>query len=367
MQYNAQQIYKQVILNMQQQKDLEIDSSEFQTIINRQNNQKLNINNDKISGAADLQMIGLNNLAKVEGIKAVAGDNAKVRFIAVEDEKTTLMCDSLNNQEFSINKENVFDRYYGENQKELKLQRIRYNGLVLGLNLPPIQHHFHYCRSTIMYLPYNLIEKDNSEDEDLLKYLDINNYIKKDITKQKDILIKQAFRNDAIRQIALNNDIEKIYIYGKKSKHKANKIYLNAEWKKANQSKKDRTIRHEVGHAIDYKNGHVSCRGELTTALEIDKLKILKHKDSINKKLKSKEYEEYAELSDIIGGLTNNKIRGKYKHDNEYWKRKNTLEKETFADLFAIAGGNDVKYLQIINNYLPNTLNAFDGLIRRIK
>lgn len=150
-QYNAQQIYKQVILNMQQQKNLEIDSSEFQTIIQRQNNQKLNINNDKISGAADLQMIGLNNLAKVEGIKEVTEDNSKVRFIAVEDNKTTLMCDSLNNQEFYINKENVFDRYYGENQKELKLQKIRCKGLVLGLNLPPIQHHFHFCRSTIVY------------------------------------------------------------------------------------------------------------------------------------------------------------------------------------------------------------------------
>ena len=151
-QYNTQQIYKQVILNIQQKKDLEIDSNEFQTIINRQNNQRLNINNNKISGAVDLQMIGLNNLAKVEGIKLVAEDNAKVRFIAVEDEKTTLMCNSLNNQEFYINKENVFDRYYGNTQKDLRLQRIRCKGLVQGLNLPPIQHHFHYCRSTIMYL-----------------------------------------------------------------------------------------------------------------------------------------------------------------------------------------------------------------------
>lgn len=120
MQYNAQQIYKQAILNMQQQKDLEMDSSEFQTIINRQNNQKLNINNNKISGATDLQMIGLNNLAKVEGIKKVTEDNSKVRFIAVEDDKTTLMCDSLNNQEFYINKENVFDRYWRRNTKGIK-------------------------------------------------------------------------------------------------------------------------------------------------------------------------------------------------------------------------------------------------------
>lgn len=149
--YNTQQIYKQVIYNIQQQKELEIQSNEFQRIINQQNNQKLCINGNKISGAVDLQMIGLNNLAKVEGIKEVTEDNSKVRFIAVEDDKTTLMCDSLNNQEFYINKENVFDRYYGETQKELILQRVKCNGLVLGLNLPPIQHHFHYCRSTIVY------------------------------------------------------------------------------------------------------------------------------------------------------------------------------------------------------------------------
>ena len=151
-QYNTQQIYKQAIINIQRQKELEINSSEFQTIINRQNNQKLNINNDKIFGAVDLEMIGLNNLAKVEGIKETSQDNSKIRFIAVEDEVTTKMCQSLGEQEFYINKENVFDRYYGETQKELTIQRIRCKGLVLGLNLPPIQHHFHYCRSTIMYL-----------------------------------------------------------------------------------------------------------------------------------------------------------------------------------------------------------------------
>ena len=61
----------------------------LQVIINRQNNQKLNINNDKISGATDLQMIGLNNLAKVEGIRSNANDNAQVEFWAVTDEHNT--------------------------------------------------------------------------------------------------------------------------------------------------------------------------------------------------------------------------------------------------------------------------------------
>lgn len=152
-QYNAQQIYKQAILNMQQQKNLEIDSNEFQTIINRQNNQKLNINNDKISGAVDLQMIGLNNLAKVEGIKSNAEDDAQVEFWAVTDEHSTEMCQSMNMMRFYINKENKFDRYWGNSKKDIKLMPVNVKGLVPGINLPPIMYYWHWCRSTIRYVP----------------------------------------------------------------------------------------------------------------------------------------------------------------------------------------------------------------------
>ena len=242
MQYNAQQIYKQAIINIQQQKNLEIDSSEFQTIINRQNNQKLNINNDKISGAADLQMIGLNNLAKVEGIKEVAEDNSKVRFIAVEDDKTTLMCDSLNNQEFYINKENVFDRYYGETQKELTIQRIRCNGLVPGLNLPPIQHHFHYCRSTIMYLPP--VEKQKQVEYNNIDYIRKNNYTN---SKNLDSNIKKAIKALPIKIQSLIKDT-KFAISKSNSYYDRNKdvIYL------LNDSSKYEIL-HEIGHTIETK------------------------------------------------------------------------------------------------------------------
>lgn len=242
MQYNAQQLYKQAILNMQQQKGLEIDSNEFQTIIQRQNNQKLNINNDKISGATDLQMIGLNNLAKVEGIKEVTEDNSKVRFIAVEDDKTTLMCDSLNNQEFYINKENVFDRYYGETQKELTIQRIRCNGLVLGLNLPPIQHHFHYCRSTIMYLPP--VEKQEKTEYNNVDYIRKNNYTN---SKNLDRNIKKAIKALPIKIQRLVKDT-KFAISKSNSCYDRNKdvIYL------LNDSSKYEIL-HEIGHAIETK------------------------------------------------------------------------------------------------------------------
>ncbi len=151
-QYNSQQIYKQVILNIQQQKDLKIDSDEFRTIINRQNNQKLNINGNKISGAMDLQMIGLNNLAKIEGIKVNAGNNAQVEFWAVTDEHSTEMCQSMNGMRFYINQENKFDRYWGNSKKDIKLMPVRVKGLVPGINLPPIMYYWHWCRSTIRYV-----------------------------------------------------------------------------------------------------------------------------------------------------------------------------------------------------------------------
>ena len=149
-QFNAQQIYRQMTIDLQQQNEIDITNDIYQNLIKRQNNSKLNINGDKISGDIDTQMIGLNNLAKVEGIKEV-DNNAQVRFMAVIDGKETDMCHSLDGQLFYINKENTFDRYYGETQKDLRRERIKCFGLVVGLNLPPISHHFHWCRSTITY------------------------------------------------------------------------------------------------------------------------------------------------------------------------------------------------------------------------
>ena len=102
-QYNAQQIYKQALINIQQQKELEIGNNEFQRIINQQQNTKLCINNDKISGFMDNQLIGLNNQAKIQGIKEI-DNNAKVRFIAITDGKETDMCHSLDGQIFYIDK-----------------------------------------------------------------------------------------------------------------------------------------------------------------------------------------------------------------------------------------------------------------------
>ena len=345
MQYNAQQIYKQLILNIQQQKSLEIDSNEFQIIINRQNNQKLNINNDKISGAVDLQMIGLNNLAKAEGIKEVTEDNSKVRFIAVEDDKTTLMCDSLNNQEFYINKENVFDRYYGETQKELTVQRIRCNGLVLGFNLPPIQHHFHYCRSTIMYLPP--VEKQEKTEYNL------------DIPKiSKDI--KQVLSNTK-----LNSSVKRLfnkYLTGNNAKIDNNlnvpmrysidddKIYINPNHSDFKYYDLSESLSHEIIHMIDIRN-NISDKLNIDNELRRARLQIDIDEDKYIKMLSSNKYEDNMSVGDIFSAITNGKITGNYGHDTNYWLKDNTrIEKELSANIMSAYLTNNKDTLYVIDN-----------------
>lgn len=151
-QFNAQQIYRQMTIDLQQQKQPDITNDIYQNLIKRQNNSRLNIKDGKaVSGDVDVTLIGLNNLAKVEGIKLL-DKNAECLFISDLCEHVTDMCSHMNLYKFKVNDWNNFDRWYGETAKDLRIERIKVKGLVLGINLPPITHHFHYCHSTIEYL-----------------------------------------------------------------------------------------------------------------------------------------------------------------------------------------------------------------------
>lgn len=188
-QYNVQQIYKQVLINIQQQKELEIENNEFQRIINQQQNAKLCINNDKISGFMDNQLIGLNNQAKVQGIKLL-DKKAKAKFISDMCEHVTPMCANMNGYIFNVNDWNEFNRWYGETSKDLKLERMKVKGLVLGVNLPPITHHFHWCHSTLIYQT-DMTRKEIDEMLNM-EYQDVTNRIfNKD--KKKYIIKEQQY------------------------------------------------------------------------------------------------------------------------------------------------------------------------------
>ena len=316
MQYNAQQIYKQAILNIQQQKNLEIDSSEFQVIINRQNNQKLNINNDKIS---DLQMIGLNNLAKVEGIRSNANDNAQVEFWAVTDEHSTEMCQSMNMMRFYINKENKFDRYWGNSKKDIKLMPVRVKGLVPGINLPPIMYYWHWCRSTIRYV--SPVEKQEKTEYNNVDYIRKNNYTN---SKNLDSNIKKAIKrlprkiqkiiNDTTFEVSKNNSY-----YDRKN----NIIHL------LNDSN-EYEILHEIGHVIE-------------TKLDL---------------LHDKKYIEIQQNGLNIKEIHTDNIKG-YGKENEFWLDGNKFISEYQRRVYEqdIDGNYKLNYLDFTFN--PKTLGEY--------
>lgn len=136
--YNAEQVYKQCLINIIQGKENDIDNSIFQNIIKRQNNQKLCINNDKISGSMDLTLIGLNNKAIVEGIK-LFDKNAKVQFISDRCDNVTPMCMNMDRMIFNVNSWNEFTRYVGTSIKDIRQEKVKIFGLVQGVNMPPVR------------------------------------------------------------------------------------------------------------------------------------------------------------------------------------------------------------------------------------
>ena len=344
-QYNAQQIYKQAILNMQQQKDLEIDSNEFQTIINRQNNQKLNVNGNKISGAADLQMIGLNNLAKVEGIKANTDDDAQVEFWAVTDEHSTEMCQSMNMMRFYINKENRFDRYWGNSKKDIKLMPVRVKGLVPGVNLPPIMYYWHFCSSTIRYVSpvakqekteYNLdIPKISKDIKQVLSNAKLNSNVKRLFNKY---LTSNNVKIDNNLNVPMRYSIDD------------DNIYINPNHSDFKYYDLSESLSHEIIHMIDIRN-NISNKLNIDNELRRTRLQIDINEYKYIKMLSSSKYENNMTLSDIFSAITNGKITGNYGHEANYWVKDSTrIEKELSANIMSAYLNKNQDTLNIIDS-----------------
>lgn len=342
-QYNTQQLYRQALINIQQQKELEIENNEFQKILNQQQNTKLCINNDKISGFMDMQLIGMNNLAKLEGIKK-EDNNAKVKFVAVIDGKETDMCNSLDRQEFYINKENVFDRYYGETQKDLRIERIRCKGLVLGLNLPPISHHFHFCRSTIIYLlpvekqektEYNLdIPKINKEVKQILGNTKLNNKVKR--------LFNKYLTDD---NVIIDNTNTKFMYYDIDK----DKIVINNKHIDSLNCNVAESLTHEIIHLIDIRN-KISEKFDITSELRRTEFNIL-NDDKYLKMFKQEKYANNMTLSDIFSAVTNNKVVGNTGHYSKYWNEDVTrVKKEISANIMSAYLNNNEDTLKVINS-----------------
>lgn len=142
--YNADETYRYLLING--------STKGINDLVQKQKNRILKVkknpsNEDKYTGALEEQLVFLTNQTKLLAYENMKID--KVKFIGIEDEKQTHMCQTLDGQVFYTNKMNVYSRYSDFDKKNIIY---RTQGLKIGENLPPINNHFHWCRSSITYL-----------------------------------------------------------------------------------------------------------------------------------------------------------------------------------------------------------------------
>lgn len=186
-------------------KDKILTWEELEKLLNRQSNRILNINDDKFSGTLDDMSRRTGNKAYIEPFP-----NEKAIFIAEMDERTTRMCASLNGQIFNTKDTNVFRRY-SDSQKNIVEYEVE--GLVEGINLPPIDDNFHWCRSTIIY---QVDDKEDEKPEKQTVYKEVARQISLKEAKEKGLVLDKLNKEKQAKHCDKDKNFDKTrsYIYG---------------------------------------------------------------------------------------------------------------------------------------------------------
>lgn len=144
------------------------------------------------------------------------------------------------------------------------------------------------------------------------------------------------------------------------------------------------TVAHELFHEIDttYK---ITESGMLTESIngdfkrlqyvsrgygmDIKDMLYLKHKEAFTEGKKGiKLRPEYRGISDILNGMSGGEINLGYVHSKEYWKKKGTLEAETWAQFGRILYNQDKEVLDMLKFICPDTCNeimrTLEGMIK---
>ncbi len=176
--YNANQLFKQIVIDIQQGNEIDLNNDIYKRIFEKQQRTHFNIDGDKYSGGVDAQSVFLANQTIVEVGKDYGME--KVMFISDLCGNVTKMCKNMHKMVFNLKGQNIFDRWYGESANDLKEVICDVDGLVLGINQPPITGHFHWCHSTLTYQ----IDED-LVDETSKKLLEMNKTAKEQYERYK--------------------------------------------------------------------------------------------------------------------------------------------------------------------------------------
>lgn len=226
---NAQEVERQTIIQLQQNKKPNIEDDVFKNILKKQQNRYISINDDKISGALDSQVVEIANKSLLKAGEDVGQKKLRVRFIAEIDDRTTKMCDGMNGMLFYVNDWNRFYRYSDDDKRDV-LYTIK--GLEVGANLPPINNHFHYCRSTITYLT------EMKYNELIAEYNQLKRIIPSEVPESLEEYAKLRYNNsNYYEEIKLKEEIGKHYRKDLEIGEKKKTLSFNSYYEKVNDTR----------------------------------------------------------------------------------------------------------------------------------
>lgn len=226
---NAQEVERQTIIQLQQNKKPNIEDDVFKNILKKQQNRYISINDDKISGALDSQVVEIANKSLLKAGEDVGQKKLRARFIAEIDDRTTKMCDGMNGMLFYVNDWNRFYRYSDDDKRDV-LYTIK--GLEVGANLPPINNHFHYCRSTITYLT------EMKYNELIAEYNQLKRIIPSEVPESLEEYAKLRYNNsNYYEEIKLKEEIGKHYRKDLEIGEKKKTLSFNSYYEKVNDTR----------------------------------------------------------------------------------------------------------------------------------
>lgn len=180
-----------------------------------------------------------------------------------------------------------------------------------------------------------------------------------------------------VRKFTLDN-IDKVGIINEKylgRAHNTSKgIRFNINKQVTDKRGSYTTFFHELGHNLDMQYGDISVLHVFKTSLQNDfddvvnsycKYYNVSRDTAFIEIGKSISGHKFHSISDLCGGMSDNKCIGTYGHEDEYWgKKPNALETEAFAHFYEATIRNDVDKLHLIKQMFPNAYKIFEDMLR---
>ena len=218
---------------------------------------------------------------------------------------------------------------------------------------------------------------DNLEDEaDLKKLVNIvtgrnyKNTVDEFIEHLPDIQNKDV--SAVLKRANRNVDYSKSHRRNSYFNKDKNTVYLD---KSATPS----AIAHELFHKIDHDN-NISLGGMLDKCISNDYEQLIKSAKNTGQSLEDmlylkypKAFEEkgrvkveYRGISDIISGMTGDKINLGFHHNADYWKKPFKLQKETFAQYGRMYFEDNDDVIKMLREILPETTLQVNNVVSAI-